>query len=271
MLTVQQARALILADVHVLPTEALNWDAIPFATGRVLAEDVTAYEDIPAFANSSMDGFAVRSGDTSSATRETPVTLTVIGEIPAGSAPQITIIAGTAARIMTGAMLPVGADSVIPVEATDATMTASAPTNVQLYSSVKSGAYVRPVGEDMRVGQTILKSGRVLRSADIGVLASIGATGINVIRVPKVAILATGDELVSPGSPVHPGQIRDANTPSLTALIHALGGEVIRPPIARDTESSVRNRYRCSVRIAADRPPRRHRQYRCTSNHLARI
>lgn len=247
MLSVQQARELILSDIRALTAERIGWDAIPTAIGRVLAEDIAAHEDIPGFANSSMDGFAVRSADVAGAGAESGIALKVIGEIPAGAAPTFTLTPGTAAWIMTGAMLPDGADSIVPVEDTDANMKAGSPDTVQIMKAARLGAYVRPVGEDMRTGQVILKQGRALRPGDIGVLASIGVTGIQVVRLPKVAILSTGDELVSPGSPIQPGQIRDANGAALSAAVQALGAQPIWLGIARDTESSVRDAFQNAV------------------------
>lgn len=252
MLSVIEARDLILNAVHPLSAETLSWEAIPYTAGRALAETITANQDLPPFANSSMDGFAVRSADVSSATPENPVTLQVVGEIPAGSAPQFIVMPGTAARIMTGAMLPDGADCIVPVEDTDAHMRREQPTQVQINTAAKVGAYVRPVGEDLHAGQTVLDRGRVLRPADIGVLASTGVMHIQVTRRPRVAVLSTGDELVMPGEALQPGQIRDANAPALCAAIVTLGAIPLPLGIARDTEAAVESALQSALDQGAD-------------------
>jgi molybdopterin molybdotransferase len=212
--------------------------------GRVLAEDITAHIAIPPFPNSSMDGFAVRADDVKGASAESPVLLTLIGDIPAGIVPNIQVESGQAARIMTGAQMPSGADAVIPVESTNAVWTPGGsdplPHEVKVFRSLMSGDYVRPAGEDMAIGTRVLQVGRILQPADLGVLAALGRSPVKVIRKPKVVILSTGDELVEVDEPLTPGKIRNTNSYTLAALVKTYAAVPIRIPTARDTIQDVR-------------------------------
>ena len=252
-LSVDEALARILADIAPLAAESVRLDD---ALGRVLAEDIRSDINLPPFANSSMDGFAVRARDVSDARDDAPVALRVSMDIPAGSSVSGALHPGEAARIMTGAPLPAGADAVVPVEDTDAQFDAkdagAPPPSVRVRHSVKSGDYVRPIGEDIADGQDVLKAGTLIRPAEIGLLAALGRASVPVIRAPRVAIVSTGDELVGVDEPLTPGKIRDSNAYTLAALVRAHGGEAIRVPIARDTLEDARLRFRQALDLKPD-------------------
>jgi len=219
------------------------------ARGRVLAQPIHAPHDLPPFANSSMDGFALRAADA----REPGAILRVTGDLPAGKVAQTPLGAGEAMRIMTGAPLPTGADAVIPYEATNyASMTDPLPQHVTLANAVKVGDSVRPLGEDVRHGDLILEPGRTLRSADIGILAGLGIAEVTVRAAPRVALLSTGDELLEPGEPLQPGKIYDMNSYSIAALLEEAGAEVLYLGIARDTAAQVIARLRPAFEYGAD-------------------
>ena len=241
-LSVADALALVLGGVDVQGLESVP---IAVALGRVLAESVTSRDTLPPFANSSMDGFAVRASDVVNASSESPVQLKVVGDIAAGSVPSIVVGPGQAARIMTGAPLPEGADSVVPVEDTDVSwrdQSAVLPALVGVARSVSAGDSVRYPGEDIRQGDVVLEAGRVLRPQEIGVLAAIGVPHVSVIRRPRVGVLSTGDELVDVDQPLTPGKIRNSNSYGLAAQIVTAGGEPVPLGIAKDTEEAVRDK-----------------------------
>jgi molybdopterin molybdotransferase len=228
-LTVDEALDRVLARIGPLePTDVGLVDAL----GAVLTEDAVADRDVPAFRNSAMDGYAVRGADVE---RE-GVRLRVVGTVAAGSVPGRSVGAGEAMRIMTGAPMPDGADTVVRVEDTDngadvVTVTRATPQNVA----------VRQAGEDLRRGEVVLARGTVLRQAEIGVLASIGHGKVSVIRRPNVAVLSTGDELVDVEQEPGPGQIRDANRYSLAAAVRATGCAAFELGIARDSADDLRH------------------------------
>jgi molybdopterin molybdotransferase len=176
-----------------------------------------------------MDGYAVRSTDVAGASPERPVRLRVLETVAAGMLPARVVETGTATRIMTGAAMPEGADAVVPVE-----NTAVEDDVVEVRVLVRPGEAVRGAGEDLRAGAAVFQPGRLLRPADIGVLASLGTTMLRVVRRPRVAILATGDELVDIGQPQGPGQIVNSNEYALAAAVEEAGGEPIRLGIVRD-------------------------------------
>jgi molybdopterin molybdotransferase len=241
LLSVDAALERILAGISVLPSESAP---IEQALGRVLAEDIRAEADLPPFRNSSVDGYAVRSVDVVEASETSPVRLRVVMDIPAGCAPHMAVGAMEAARIMTGAPLPTGADAVIPVEHTDSNWRtadqSSLPAEVAVNAGEKRGANIRPMGEDIQAGQVVLTSGTPLRPQDIGVLAALGHPEVSVRRQPRVTILSTGDELVSVDEPLTPGKIRDSNSYTLAALVATYGGVPVRLRTARDTLDDVR-------------------------------
>jgi molybdopterin molybdotransferase len=203
-----------------------------------------------------MDGYAVRAEDTAGASRENPATLHVTIDIPAGKLPDGRIEPQQAARIMTGALLPDGADAIIPVEQTDSQWSAggsdSLPKTVRIFRSVKPDDYVRPVGEDIHRGQIVLRAGTILRPQDLGVLAALGEANIPVIRQPRVVIISTGDELVDASEPLAPGKIRDVNAHTIAGLVSTYGGIPIRLPIARDTLEEVRALFQQALAAKPD-------------------
>lgn len=204
--------------------------AIRDALDCVLAIDIVAREAIPPFANSSMDGYALRASDSANA----PVRLRVVGEIAAGSVPTSTVGVGEAMRIMTGAPMPDGADAVIMVE--ESTVEGD---EVVLDSVARPGQFVRNVGDDVAVGDTVLQAGMVLRPAHLGVLASLGELRVMVYPRVRIGILSSGDELVEDGSPLQPGQIREANKELLMALVERANALPIDLGLVRDTEEEL--------------------------------
>ena len=240
MLSVSEAKQRILAKIKLLDPERVP---LAKAVGRVLASPGTAEFDLPPFPNSAMDGFAVRSKDVATATRDHPVNLKIIADIPAGGFSSGIVGAGEAMRIMTGAALPDGADAVIPVEETDfASRQAGAqlPTEVHFYGPVDPGSAIRPRGQDVRAGETVLEVGRKLRPQDIGLLSMLGISQVSVYRRPRVALFSTGDELVPVDEPLSVGKIHDANSSILTALATQAGGEALFLGVAHDEEADVR-------------------------------
>ena len=239
LLSVDEARSRILSHFEPVGTETLP---LAECARRVLAADVAAQNNLPSFDNSSMDGFAVIASDLVDATPASPRTLKVVADIPAGANPKVAIVPGQAARIMTGAPMPTGADAVIPVEDTDFDNRAPgtlAPKTVTVFKSLKTGDYVRAQGTDVRTGQPVLKSGHKLRPQDLGLLAMLGVADVPVYGRPRVALLSSGDELIPVDEPLRPGKIRDSNTYTLAALIDTAGADVIRLGIAADRRESV--------------------------------
>ncbi|MFM7061432.1 MAG: gephyrin-like molybdotransferase Glp [Actinomycetes bacterium] len=232
MRPLDEVRAEILDAVAPLPPVRLP---VGDVAGRVLAEAVAATEDVPPFANTAMDGYAVRAADTEGVTEEEPVTLEVVGDLPAGYAPGAPVGPGQAVRIMTGAPIPEGADAIVPVEQTSRDCT----TRVQIHRPADAGAHIRAAGGDVAAGDAVFVAGAVLNPAAVGVLASLGVTEVLVHPRPRVAVLATGDELVDGGAPLAPGQIRNSNGPMLRALVTEAGCEVVDLGIARDDEAAL--------------------------------
>jgi molybdopterin molybdotransferase len=251
-LTVQEALAAVLAGVSVLPAEQVP---LLDGLGRVLAQSVVAQDSLPPFANSSMDGYALISGDLAGASSKNPATLRVIGDVAAGTVLTVEVKAGTAVRIMTGAPLPSGADAVVPVEDTDEAWRIRErplPEQIHVSRSVQAGDYIRHAGEDIAAGQTILERGHILRPQEVGVLASLGINQISVIRRPRVAILATGDELLEIDQPLQPGKIRNSNGYTQAAQILALGAIPVQLGIAGDTETAVHQKLQAGLKKNVD-------------------
>lgn len=254
MLSVEQALDQILAKFALLPPERI---AIGDGLGRVLAEQITAATDLPPFANSSMDGFALRASDIATASAATPIPLRVVGDIAAGSTPTITLGQGQAMRIMTGAPLPVGADTIVPVEQTDQAVeqfrtAATPPLVIAILQAQPQGAYVRPVGEDIKRGQIILREGRILRAADLGVMAGLGVSHVSVIRRPVIAVISTGDELLAVAEPLSAGKIRDMNGYTIAAMAQALDTLPFYLGIAKDTVGAFREKLQKALELKAD-------------------
>ncbi|HEY4134218.1 MAG TPA: gephyrin-like molybdotransferase Glp [Alphaproteobacteria bacterium] len=228
MLSVDEARARILAALPPLGSETVGLEA---ALGRVLAEDVAARLTQPFADLSAMDGYAVRAADVG----QVPVTLTVIGEAPAGGAYAGTVGAGQAVRIFTGGPLPKGADAVVIQEDTD-----RAGDKVTVKETAAAKLNVRPAGLDFRQGAVVLPQGRRLAARDISLAAAANRPWLQVGRRPRVAILATGDELVNPGDPIGPNQIVSSNGVGLSAFVRAHGGEPVNLGIAPDDAGSLK-------------------------------
>jgi molybdopterin molybdotransferase len=252
LLSVDQARERILSHFQPVTTETLP---LTGCSNRVLAQDMTAVNDLPLFDNSSMDGFAVRAADVTEATAASPRSLRVVADIPAGSHPTISLAPGEAARIMTGAPIPAGTDAVVPVEHTDfdnRDAGTPAPNEVQILKSVKAGENRRPRGMDLRAGEIVLYRGRVLKPQDLGLLAMLGFADVPVYRKPRVALFSSGDELIAVDVPLTDGKIRDSNSYTLAALIEGAGAEVIRLGVAEDNHSSVKALLEKAVDLKVD-------------------
>jgi molybdopterin molybdotransferase len=214
-ISIQEARDAVLEHVQRAGAEEV---ALEDALGRVLASDAVAPNDVPPFACSAMDGFAIIAADTEAA----PARLRVIGEARAGHPSPVDVEPGTAVRISTGAPVPGGADAIVLQELTE-----SADGEVVVQEPIAAGRDVRYAGEDIGKGETTLLAGTLLGSAEIGHLASINIPRPSVVRRPRIALVSTGDELVSPGPELKRGEIRDANAPALTASAHTAGAEVV--------------------------------------------
>ncbi|HEX9775328.1 MAG TPA: gephyrin-like molybdotransferase Glp [Actinomycetota bacterium] len=199
------------------------------ACGLVLAEPVVAAIDVPGFASSAMDGYAVRSGDT-------PGTLRVVDDVPAGTEPRARVEPGTAARIMTGGPIPAGADAVVPWEDTVAGAGA-----VEVVVGARSGHHVRPRGEDVRAGSTVIDAGTQLRPVHLGVCASLGLREVPVHPRPRVAILSSGEEVIEAGRPLAGAQVYDANRTLLAAMCEAAGATVVAADLIGDDPGALRD------------------------------
>ncbi len=237
MLSVEDALERILIYVSPLGDEERS---LLEALGQTLAEDVTSPLDLPPMDNSAMDGFAVHFADTAGATATNPVELPIIGYIAAGSLPDRDLQPGTTIRIMTGAPIPPGTDAVVPFEDTDEVQrkaSGASPDRIAIMQEVSNGTNLRPAGEDLRMGDTVLRSGAILRSAEIGVLASVGRSRARVLRRPIIAVLSTGDELMLPGEALGGGKIYDSNSFGVAAAIQRYGGIPKMLGIARDNRA----------------------------------
>ena len=228
LMSADDALARILAGVPTLPAvDSPLLDAL----GLVLVDDIAADRDVPPFRNSAMDGYAVRGDDVTSA----PVELRVVGEVAAGGFPDRAVGPGEAMRIMTGAPVPDGADTVVRVEDTD-----NAPDLVTIAAATPKGTAIRQAGEDLKKGEIALAKGTVLRAPEIGLLASNGRARIRVHKRPRVAVFSTGDEIVDLDAPLERGQIRDSNRYTLASAIRAAGAEPWVRGIVRDSPDALR-------------------------------
>ena len=234
MITVEEALDTILAQVRVLGTERVD---ILSSRGRVLAENIISALNVPPLDNSSMDGYAVRAGDVAGAVPGHPVTLTVIGDLPAGYTARQAVGPGQALRIMTGAPVPEGADTVIMQE-----NTSSQGSAVAIRQGEKAGVNIRRAGEDIKQGALLFPAGTFVRPAHIGIMASIKRAMVSVYQRPRVAILSTGDELVDIDGDLGQGKIVTSNSYSLMSLVAEAGGTPVMLGIARDTKDALRER-----------------------------
>lgn len=233
MIELAEARAFVLAGCEPSSPVVVPIDE---ALGCVIAESIRSNEQVPPFANTAMDGFAVRAADTVGAD-DRPVQLRIVGTVRAGmSGLESPVGPGEATRIMTGAPMPPGADAVVMVERTEV---AADGVTVLVGTEVSSGNHVRPPGDDIEPGELVLTEGTLLRAAHLGVLATVGVTAVSVFRRPRVGVISTGDELVDDGSPLAPGQIRDSNRLTLRALLRSSGFDAVDLGLVRDDESAI--------------------------------
>lgn len=248
LLTPQEARDIYARAYTPAPS---GTERVPLlqALRRVLAQEVRASADLPAFDRSTVDGYAVRSGDTAQASSGTPVTLQVVGEVLMGEPVQCAVGAGQAARIPTGGMVPEGADAVVMQE-----HAVRQDGAVSIERSVKAGDNAIHRGADVKAGEVILRPGRWLRPQDLGLLAGLDVPEVVVYRRPRVALIVTGDELVPPGHPLRGSQIHDMNTYTLSGLIDEAGGVaktygIVRDNLALLVERAQRAHRECDVVI----------------------
>ena len=246
MLPAQHAEALILDLVHPLdPQHDVETLDLLSASGRVLATAVSGTLDFPHWDNSAMDGYAVRYEDVQGCSVEAPVTLEIVEEIPAGYQPQITIQPGQAARILTGSMMPMGADTIVIQEETQ-----RVGDRVTILAAPKPNAFVRHRAEFYRAGDPLLLSGMELSAPEIAVLAAAQCAHVTVYRRPRVAILSTGSELVLPDQPLKPGQIVDSNQYALASLVTKSGAEPILMGIVPDQPEPLQQAIANAVSLA---------------------
>jgi len=237
MLSYNQALKKVLDQAGCLKSEKVD---ISESLGRVLAEDIRAREDIPNFDRSAMDGYAVRACDVKTASQACPVCLKVLTDLPAGRQTRKKLTPGTAIRIMTGAPVPNGADSVVMVEYTRKSDAGAGCLNfVDILTPVRKEENVSRSGEDVKKDELVIAKGTFIRPAEIGMLASLGKAGVRVTRRPEIAVIPTGDEIKHLDAVLKKGQIRDSNSYSITALAVACGAQVKNMGIAGDSKAAL--------------------------------
>jgi molybdopterin molybdotransferase len=247
MLSVAEARERILAVFKPVEIQTVP---LKRAAGRVLANDIVAESDLPLFDNSSVDGFALNRADLAA-----PRTLKVVADVRAGDFYTTPIQPGACARIMTGAPLPPGAEAVVMVEDTDFNTHSPgtpAPQTVTINKSIRPGENIRRRGEDLHSGDTVLSEGKRLRAQEIGLLAMLGVSEVPVHRLPRLALLSSGDELLPVEAPLTAGKIHESNSHTLAALAEEQGAELIRLGVAADMEADIRARLDRAVEAEAD-------------------
>jgi molybdopterin molybdotransferase len=261
LLSVEAALDAVLAVAEPVAAERV---ASADTLGRVTAEAVNALVSLPPWANSAMDGYAIRAADTAGASEDQPVELRVIGDIAAGAVPNVAVESGKAVRIATGARLPDGADAVVPVEATtplDADRqpgprgrdaTGPVPAACLVHEVVPAGGSVRAAASDLTAGAQLLPPGSAITAATVALIAGAGVESLLVHRRPRVAVLATGDEVRAPGQALGEAGIPDANGPGLRALVTAAGGEAVDLGIATDALDDVLARLRAGLERGID-------------------
>ncbi len=240
MISVEEALNRILARIQVLGLEKVD---IIGSLGRVIGEDILAPRDIPPLDNSAMDGYAVRATDIKRASRESPIPLKVIEELPAGAIPQRSVTKGEAVRIMTGAPIPKGADTVVMVEDTE-----KVGEGVRVFQGVPPGKNIRRAGEDVKKDDRVISKGSVIRAAEVGMLASVGRAFVSVHQRPVVAILCTGDELVDVDEGIADHKIVSSNSYTLSAQVMECGGLPLQLGIAKDDPAEIEEKLREGLR-----------------------
>ena len=255
MISVEEALAKIINSIQILDSEG---KPLLDCLGQVLAEDVYSPFDVPPHDNSAMDGYAVQSESITGANYKNPKVLRVVGEVAAGRVSDLKVGPGTAIRIMTGAFIPSGADVVVPFEDTDEIdrkQAAISKTEIGVRVSLAEGCNIRRRGEDIAQGELVLTKGKLLRPADIGVLASLGKSMVSVIRRPLVGILATGNEVVEINQPLLPGKIYNSNSYSLAAQVLRYGGIPkllgIAPDDVQQLTAAVREGLECDILVTS--------------------
>ena len=234
MISADDALRIVLEAVAPLGVERVP---LLDALGRVLGEEIRSSRDIPGFANSAMDGYAVRAADIATASEAHPVSLRVVETVPAGRMPEHTVGPGQCSRTMTGAPIAPGADAIVPVE-----RTRGAGSTIEILASAEAAAFVRPRGEDLLAGESVIVPGKVLSPADLGMLASLNRSMVGVYRRPRAAIVATGDELVDIDQQPTGAQVVNSSAYALSGAIREAGGEAVILRVARDTKAEVRDR-----------------------------
>jgi len=234
VISVEEAQDIILKEIKILGDERV---LLPDALGRSLSSQIISPINHPPWDNSAMDGYAVRYADTQNASKANPVCLKVVEEIPAGILPQYTVRPGEASKIMTGAPMPSGADAVIMVEDTN-----GSKKSVEIYEAPELGEYIRRKGEAIEAGTVVLEKGKFVRSAEIALLASIGKSIVPVYQKPRVAVLATGDELADLDEVLGDDKIANSNGYGLAAQVVEAGGLAINLGIAKDNKSDLRQK-----------------------------
>ncbi len=234
MISADQALQIVLENVTRLGVERIP---ILEALGRVLAEEIKSSRDIPGFDNSAMDGYAVRAADLAKASEASPVKLKVVETVGAGAMPTRRLNAGEAARTMTGAPIAEGADAIVPVE-----RTRGGGDQVEVLVSVERGVFIRPRAEDLRLGELVMSAGKTLTPADLGMLASVNRAMVEVVRRPRVAIVATGDEIVDVDQVPTGAQVVNSSAYALAGAIREAGAEAVILKVARDDAREIRER-----------------------------
>jgi molybdopterin molybdotransferase len=231
--TVDDVRSRVLDRIKTLAPIELH---LQEAYGCVLAADVSAELDIPPFTSSAMDGFAVQAGDVRGATEDAPVELKIVGRVPIGRQPEVTVGPGEAVRIATGAPVPAGSDCIVPIE-----YAVVQGESVLVLRELPERANVRPAGQDVRSGQVLVPQGRRIAAPELGLLASSGHASVLVHPKARAVVISTGDELVEPGRPAPFGMIRDANSFTLFGAVREAGAVPYLAGIVRDEPESLRD------------------------------
>jgi molybdopterin molybdotransferase len=234
MISADTALQIVLENVAPLGVERIP---ILDALGRVLAENISSSREIPGFDNSAMDGYAVRAADLAKASETNPVKLKVVETVGAGQMPGRRVNAGQTARTMTGAPIAEGADAIIPVE-----RTRGSGDLIEFLAAVENGAFIRPRGEDLRLGELVMSAGKLLTPADLGMLASVNRAMVEVIRCPRVAIVATGDELVDVDQVPAGAQVVNSSAYALAGAVREAGADPTILKVARDEAREIRDR-----------------------------